>query len=351
MLGVDSCQEMFSSRWSLWLFLLYITLFVNQGWLVTRSQKTDNKYNYDTEIAVFLTEGIKLLVCTVGYSFQNSFLSIVSETSKNIRVAVLYFVPAGLYCIYNNLSYVNLSTFDPTTYFLALQLRVVATGVVFQVIFNKKLSGKQWFSLVLLTAGCMLKVINFGDAPIEIAHQSQGKQLSLSASFSSILLLLQVACSCLAGVYNEYLLKSHSENLGLYLQNIFQYLDSMICIIVILTFGGNIDKLFNHETYVPFNNIKVLLVIFNNAAIGIVTSFFLRYLNSILKTFASGLELIFTAILSRLLFSIPIYLNTVLSIIVVTVATVIYSQNPVSTTKVSGKKDREKLLEKTESIV
>ncbi|XP_014271305.1 UDP-galactose transporter senju [Halyomorpha halys] len=351
MLGFFSCLEMFPSKWSLWLFLLYITLFVNQGWLVTKSQKSDNKYNYDTEIAVFLTEGIKLFVCIVGYSFQHGFLSIVSETSRNTRVAALYFVPAGLYCIYNNLSYINLSTFDPTTYFLALQLRVVATGVVFQVIFNKKLSGKQWFSLVLLTAGCMLKVINFGDAPVEIAQQAQGKQLSLSASFSSMLLLLQVACSCLAGVYNEYLLKSHSENLSLYLQNIFQYLDSIICIVIILTFGGNINKLFDHETYVPFNNIKVFLVIFNNAAIGIVTSFFLRYLNSILKTFASGLELVFTAILSRVLFSIPIYLNTVLSIFVVTVATVIYSQNPVSTAKVRGKEDREKLLEKSESIV
>ena len=38
-----------------------------------------------------------------------------------------------LYCIYNMLTFVNLRAFDPTTYFLLLQLRVVVTGVMFQV--------------------------------------------------------------------------------------------------------------------------------------------------------------------------------------------------------------------------
>ena len=48
-------------------------------------------------------------------------------------VCLLYFVPAGLYCVYNNLGFVNLQHFDPTTYFLLLQFRVVVTGVIFQV--------------------------------------------------------------------------------------------------------------------------------------------------------------------------------------------------------------------------
>jgi hypothetical protein len=38
-----------------------------------------------------------------------------------------------MYCMYNNLAFVNLNNYDPTTYFLLLQLRVVVTGVVFQV--------------------------------------------------------------------------------------------------------------------------------------------------------------------------------------------------------------------------
>ena len=50
-----------------------------------------------------------------------------------LAVMMLYFVPASLYCMYNNLAFVNLSAFDPTTYYLLLQLRVVVTGIIFQV--------------------------------------------------------------------------------------------------------------------------------------------------------------------------------------------------------------------------
>jgi len=50
-------------------------------------------------------------------------------------VAIRYFAPAFLYALYNILTYYNLELFDPTTYFLLLQFRVVVTGVVWQVRF------------------------------------------------------------------------------------------------------------------------------------------------------------------------------------------------------------------------
>ena len=49
-------------------------------------------------------------------------------------VLVLYVVPSFMYCLYNNLAFVNLANYDPTTYYLLLQFRVVVTGVIFQVI-------------------------------------------------------------------------------------------------------------------------------------------------------------------------------------------------------------------------
>ena len=48
-------------------------------------------------------------------------------------VLLLYVVPAFMYCLYNNLAFVNLANYDPTTYYLLLQFRVVVTGVIFQV--------------------------------------------------------------------------------------------------------------------------------------------------------------------------------------------------------------------------
>ncbi|KAK8739051.1 hypothetical protein OTU49_003811 [Cherax quadricarinatus] len=75
--------------------------------------------------------------------------------------------------------------------------------------------------------------------------------------------------------------------------------------------------------------LSVIAIILNNAAVGIVTSFFLRSLNSILKTFASALELMFTAVLSWIIFGIPIDWWTAAAIALVIYATYMYAQNPV----------------------
>ncbi|XP_014252561.1 UDP-galactose transporter senju [Cimex lectularius] len=333
----SNLQEVFPTKQAAWIFAIYITLFVNQGWLVTASQESNNHYNYDIALAVLLTEFLKL-ICSFGlYSYQYSLFNLVMEFKGNMKVFALYFVPASLYAVYNNLTYMNLSTFDPTTYFVALQMRVVLTGIVFQLIFNKKLSFKQWLSLVVLTVGCMVKQIDFGDMPDKTDLKIGEKELSISYSLGSLLLIAQILCSCLAGVYNEYLLKMHAEEVNVYIQNAYHYINSIICLVVIFTWQGKFTHLFFSQTYKQFLDFKVAFVIINNVAIGIVTSFFLKYLNSILKTFAGALELVFTAVIARILFGIPIYLNTLASIGLIVVATIVYSQNPVTKpTKAKG---------------
>ena len=250
---------------------------------------------------------------------------------------MLYLVPAALYCLYNNLAFHNLSVFDPTTYYLLLQFRVVITGILFQIIFKKYLSRKQWISLILLTLGCMIKQINFGDqeaisnASINdkdeaiITKNTVGFDLSINAVF----ILIQTICSCLAGVYNEYLLKNNGQDINIYIQNVYMYLDSILCNALILLVQGNILSAFTTENLAEIFRPHVFIIMVNSCAVGIITSFFLKYLNSILKTFASALELVFTAVLCRMFFSIPIYINTILSIAIVSISVYLYSQSPV----------------------
>jgi drug/metabolite transporter (DMT)-like permease len=75
--------------------------------------------------------------------------------------------------------------------------------------------------------------------------------------------------------------------------------------------------------------ILILFIIINNAAVGIVTSLFLKSMTSILKTFASALELLFTSILAWIIFAIPVSIYTFIAIFVVSTAVYIYSTNPV----------------------
>ncbi|KAG5886499.1 hypothetical protein JTB14_014682 [Gonioctena quinquepunctata] len=322
-----SWRELFPSKLSFIIFVSYILLFVNQGILITSSQKSDNQYDYNIVTVVLLTEILKLAISSFLYCKENSTKQLVIEVVKNKNVLLLYFIPALLYCFYNNLAFVNLSLFDPTTYYLLLQFRVVVTGILFQIIFKKTLSKKQWLSLIILTLGCMLKQINFTQETTKPEENSKSSSVKLGTD--AIFILIQIVCSCLAGVYNEYLLKRQGADINIFVQNVFMYLDSIVCNLLVLLLSGKIVEAFVYENVAKVFHYKVLVVMINNAAIGIVTSFFLKTLNSILKTFASALELVLTAILSYLFFSIPIYLNTVLAIATVMFATYMYSQNPV----------------------
>uniref|UniRef100_A0A1L8DEW5 Putative udp-galactose transporter n=1 Tax=Nyssomyia neivai TaxID=330878 RepID=A0A1L8DEW5_9DIPT len=347
-------SNLFPSRSSAFIFISYIALFVNQGILVTASQNENNKYNYNTVTAVLLTELLKLIVSTCLYCKDNSLKSLWCEVISGTKVVVLYFVPAFLYCLYNNLAFVNLSKFDPTTYYLLLQFRVVITGILFQMIFKKYLSRRQWLSLLLLTLGCMVKQVNFssnGDASERAtnAKNTSGFDFSINAVF----ILTQTLCSCLAGVYNEYLLKREDTNVNIYVQNVIMYFDSIVCNVSVLLLQGELVDAFQMDSLKAVFRPNVIVIMVNNAAIGIVTSFFLKYMNSIIKTFASALELFFTAILCFFLFSMPIYFNTILAIGIVSFAVFMYSQNPVvnlppsstgKVTNIAHSDDTQKLL-------
>ncbi|KAL2725111.1 CMP-sialic acid transporter 1 [Vespula squamosa] len=288
--------ELFPGRWSPVIFLSYMALFINQGIIVTWSQ-TNGQYEYNIVTVVLLTEVLKLIVSAILYWKDNKILSLFQEIVIHKKVLLLYLIPSFLYCLYNNLAFINLAAFDPTTYYVLLQFRVVITGIIFQLIFKKNLSAKQWLSLLLLTLGCMIKHVNINmDADVST---------KFVLNKNIYLIFIQTFCSCLAGVYNEYLLKQGAD-INIFVQNVFMYIDSILCNVIVFLL------LFTFETNVTN--------IFSN----IGSSIFMQP-----KTFASALELVFTAILCWIIFDIPILINTVISIAMVSNAVILYSQNPV----------------------
>jgi Nucleotide-sugar transporter. len=127
------------------------------------------------------------------------------------------------------------------------------------------------------------------------------------------------------------------------LQNVFMYLDSIVCNVIVLGYTGNLMQAFTPQAIETIMKPKVIMIIINNAAIGIVTAMFLRSLNSILKTFASALELMFTAVLSWMLFGIPVNILTAVAIAIVSYATLLYAQNPVDNSKPAENKGDSKV--------
>ena len=208
-----------------------------------------------------------------------------------------------------------------------------------QVIFQKKLSTKQWLSLVFLTIGCMLKQANPSSiAQDGVPHDDDQNSLTSIKNFllffvnpSMVFLLVQISCSTIAGVYTEFLVKRHSADLDIWVQNIFMYTDSIISGLVIFSLSGQPFSEFFCliDEGVPIKyRLKIGAVICNLAAMGITTALFLKSLNSIVKNFATALEVVVTAILSWIVFGIPIGPLTVVAMVIIIVSIYIYSNNP-----------------------
>ena len=130
----------------------------------------------------------------MNYIFRNSFRSTISDIWKHKHILYYYMVPALLYCFYNNLAFTNLAIFDPTTYFMFMQTRLLMTGIIYQFLFKRKLSGKQWISLLILTLGCMIQKLNpeiLGSKIIN-TNDASGNGLLDTLSLSSGLLFIMV---------------------------------------------------------------------------------------------------------------------------------------------------------------
>lgn len=388
-------SKLFPTRVSLIIFITYMTLFVNQSLLVTASRRGKDDYNYNTILVVLITEIVKLIICLILYLrtsiINNSTFGLFKtmrqlyrDVRANYYIAILYIVPSLLYCFYNNLTFVNLKAFDPTSYNCLMQFRIVLTAIIYQTLFQRKLNRLQWASLLVLTFGCVLKqygIVNLSTgthsnhnithdgssngnlfvttatptgnrlenadqttiSPTLTTSASNGLSFAIFFNFSLVSLLFQIFCSCFAGVYNEYLLKGTGKDVDIVIQNIFMYFDSIICNIVIYLLNtlrslenhSDINSLieFNTPIETTWNTLvspMTIAIILNNALSGIITSFFLKNLNSILKTYASAFELFAIAILAWMIFGINIDSYTIIAIIFVSIAIMMYSQNPVS---------------------
>ena len=87
---------------------------------------------------VVLTELAKLGLALALYRYYDgTWLQLGRGTVAAWRLLLKYTVPAGLYAVYNNLMYINLTNFDPGTYTLMMQLRILFTGLLYQALFSR----------------------------------------------------------------------------------------------------------------------------------------------------------------------------------------------------------------------
>ncbi|XP_057460265.1 CMP-sialic acid transporter 3-like isoform X4 [Actinidia eriantha] len=258
--------------------------------------KVDGKFKFSPISVNFLTEAAKVVFAIVMLLFQAA------------RSNVLLAVPALLYAINNYLKFTMQLYFNPATVKMLSNLKVLVIAVLLKMIMKRRFSIIQWEALALLLIGISINQLR----SLPDGTTALGLPVATGAYMYT---LIFVTVPSLASVFNEYALKSQYET-SIYLQNLFLYgygaIFNFLAILGIAIFKGpsSFDILQGHSK-------ATMLLIFNNAAQGILSSFFFKYADTILKKYSSTVATIFTGIASAALFGHTLTINFLLGISVV----------------------------------
>ncbi|CBI39184.3 hypothetical protein VitviT2T_007354 [Vitis vinifera] len=277
--------------------------------------KVDGKFEFSPISVNFLTEIAKVLFAIVMLLLQarrqkvgEKPLLSVSTFVQAARNNVLLAVPALLYAINNYLKFIMQLYFNPATVKMLSNLKVLVIAVLLKMIMRRRFSTIQWEALALLLIGISVNQMR----SLPEGTTALGLPVATGAYLYT---LIFVTVPSLASVYNEYALKSQYDT-SIYLQNLFLYgygaIFNFLGIVGTAVVKGpsSFDILHGHSK-------ATMLLIFNNAAQGILSSFFFKYADTILKKYSSTVATIFTGIASAAMFGHTLTINFILGISIV----------------------------------
>lgn len=277
--------------------------------------KVDGKFKFSPVSVNFLTEATKVVFAILMLLIQARHQKVgekpllsISTFVQAARNNVLLAVPALLYAINNYLKFIMQLYFNPATVKMLSNLKVLVIAVLLKFIMKRRFSIIQWEALALLLIGISINQLR------SIPEGTTSLALPVT-TIAYIYTLIFVTVPSMASVFNEYALKSQYDT-SIYLQNLFLYgygaIFNFLAILGIAIFKGpsSLDILEGHSK-------ATMLLIVNNAAQGILSSFFFKYADTILKKYSSTVATIFTGIASALLFGHTLTVNFLLGISVV----------------------------------
>ncbi|XP_010413702.1 PREDICTED: CMP-sialic acid transporter 3 [Camelina sativa] len=277
--------------------------------------KVDGKFNFSPISVNFLTEIAKVIFAIVMLLLQARHQKVgekpllsISTFVQAARNNVLLAVPALLYAINNYLKFTMQLYFNPATVKMLSNLKVLVIAILLKMIMKRRFSIIQWEALALLLIGISVNQLR----SLPEGATAIGIPLATGAYVCTVIF---ITVPSMASVFNEYALKSQYDT-SIYLQNLFLYgygaIFNFLGILgtVIYKGPGSFDILQGHSRATMF-------LILNNAAQGILSSFFFKYADTILKKYSSTVATIFTGIASAALFGHVITMNFLLGISIV----------------------------------
>eukprot|EP00277_Geminigera_cryophila_P044038 CAMPEP_0173080598 /NCGR_PEP_ID=MMETSP1102-20130122/16399_1 /TAXON_ID=49646 /ORGANISM="Geminigera sp., Strain Caron Lab Isolate" /LENGTH=291 /DNA_ID=CAMNT_0013954271 /DNA_START=115 /DNA_END=987 /DNA_ORIENTATION=- len=166
-----------------------------------------------TTTVVVMVELFKVVVCSLAIQYRRQHTGgIIAELKEEVfakpNESLLMLVPAFLYLAQNNLLFVAVANLEAVIYQVVSQLKILSTAAFSIAILGRKLSVQQWFSLLVLTAGCAVVQIDGSSSGPKEARPGTSPAVGLTCA------LLAICTSGFAGVFVEKMLKGSSTNMA-----------------------------------------------------------------------------------------------------------------------------------------
>jgi len=228
---------------------------------------------------------------------------------------MLLLVPAFLYLVQNNLSFVAVANLEAVVQQNVSQLKILTTAVFSVIVLKRTLTVQQWSSLVMLTIGCA--VVQTGSS----SSMTPAPRPSTSPTLGLICALTAVSTSGVAGVYCEKMLKSGSSNMAI--RNIQLGVPALI-LGLLAAYISDGEKLRKHGFFQGYTWLTWIVVCLGSLG-GLLVTVIMKYGDNIVKTIAVAISLVVSTTLSIYLFNFIPTLELVSGSALVVTATFLYA--------------------------
>mmetsp|Transcript_29185 Transcript_29185/g.85559 ORF Transcript_29185/g.85559 Transcript_29185/m.85559 type:complete len:307 (+) Transcript_29185:359-1279(+) len=243
------------------------------------------------------------------------------ERTMNLKGVLHYIVPAFIYFINNNLTFVILTHVDATTFQLISQLKIIFTGVLFRFLLKRHLHLVQWYAICLVACGTAASQI---PACNDVTLARISDESHHTPWWGFFLMVVSCFLSALGGIYSEKLLKGkmhdsiHWQNVQLYAWGIFFNLVGTL----------SHDSALVSQGFLTGYNGWTWAAILNNALNGLAISALLKFSDNIMRVFAHASAIVCTMVANIVLFGVRPTAQVIVAFCVIAISMAQYNTAP-----------------------
>eukprot|EP00927_Polykrikos_kofoidii_P017149 TRINITY_DN1777_c0_g1_i2.p1 TRINITY_DN1777_c0_g1~~TRINITY_DN1777_c0_g1_i2.p1 ORF type:complete len:352 (-),score=30.64 TRINITY_DN1777_c0_g1_i2:45-1100(-) len=308
------------------LFALGATAYAGIGLLsqLSKDPKTGT-YAYSMPSVILGSEICKLLISTTFLIHEEGS---VSGGFKKIRwmpwqTLAFFSVPSLIYCVGNNLDILCNRYMDSATFQVCSQLKILATALLWSLVFRESLGSRKWTALCLLLLGGA-----FASWPSDTSKAGAVQHMYIT-KLGVVSIIVYASCSASAAIATEWIYKTVSATDSIHLQNIAMYTIGVITNFCLFFLARKPSDGFPH-LFEGFNFWTWCLML-NFCLLGILISFIMKYLDNIQKLLMSGASMYVSAIFTTVMLDLYPTIQFVLGLCIVTAGLVTFHWDKLST--------------------